>query len=649
MLLVACQKHTSLISRQQNAERQIERISQVIASHHLDSLRDITRQTEDIYFYIYHDDDLVFWSENSLTIRQVTHKAADEWFEQTVENAKGLFRWTEIEDYSLLTALPVEWEIKNKDILHDSFSFHALQDNEESVTSLWDVSRLRAYYFICISLIFAFVVVGIFGLIRAKGFRNLRLIYKILYLVVTLMLISFVYIFLMSVQYVRRHYEQRQINTLQNKAVYIQSALQNMYLWNYSLTSTNTPGLTIDLQDLAYTYATDINVYDLQGRLVASSTPQLFEQGVLSTLINPDVLYDHTLPHTGYEHLGSIQYLNAYIEFINSSYVRIGYISVPSFISQDEINSEVDSFLTRLLPPYIIIMVLALLISIVVVHSLTKPLSALSERMSSFRLGNRDNHIHYAYQDEVGELVNRYNAMVDELETSAKRIARSEREGAWRTMARQIAHEINNPLTPMKLTIQQLQRVKGTERFDAAFDKASAMLIEQIDTLSRIATSFSTFAKMPEVQIDEVAICEKLTDAISLHATNTHRIPIRYVGPDTGLIVEADKEQIGQVFTNIIRNAIQALGDKPDGDIIVVLKDLNDQIEISVSDNGPGIPEEIQEKIFTPNFTTKTGGSGLGLAISKNIVEGAGGHITFTTSNKGTTFYIYLKKSKQSK
>ena len=488
--------------------------------------------------------------------------------------------------------------------------------------------------------------VRVFGLVKAKGFRNLYLLHKILYLVVTLILISFIYIFTMSVRYVRNHYEERQISLQQQKARYIQVCLQNMYLWNYALSSVNTPGLNIDLRDLAYTYGTDINVYDLEGHLIGSSAPQLFDEGILSTLIAPRALFGDALPYTDYESLGSIQYLNSYIDFINSGYVKIGYISVPSFISEDEKNSEVDAFLTRLLPPYLIIMVIALLITILVVHSLTKPLSALSERMSSFRLGKQDNHIHYYYHDEVGELVARYNSMVDELEASTRQIARSEREGAWRTMARQIAHEINNPLTPMKLMIQQLRRVKGTERFDAAFDKASGMLIEEIDNLSRIATSFSTFAKMPEVQVDEVPIAERLTAAIALYTNNPDRIPIRYVGPDTGILVEADKEQIGQVFTNILRNAVQALADKPDGDIIVMLKDLEDQVEISFSDNGPGIPEDIHDKIFAPNFTTKSAGSGLGLAISKNIVEGSGGRITFTTSNRGTTFYVYLSKSK---
>ena len=182
------------------------------------------------------------------------------------------------------------------------------------------------------------------------------------------------------------------------------------------------------------------------------------------------------------------------------------------------------------------------------------------------------------------------------------------------------------------------------------------MLIGQVDNLSRIASSFSSFAKQPTVEPSEVDVAQKLSAMIMLCANNPQKVSIRYFGPESGVMARADKEQISQAFNNIIRNAIQAVGGlvfdgepeykAPKGDIIVVLK--NDpkqkEIEISISDNGPGIPEDIQEKIFLPNFTTKSNGAGLGLAITKHIVEGGDGRITFTTSPKGTTFYIYLKR-----
>ena len=214
-------------------------------------------------------------------------------------------------------------------------------------------------------------------------------------------------------------------------------------------------------------------------------------------------------------------------------------------------------------------------------------------------------------------------------------------------MARQIAHEINNPLTPMKLSIQQMQRLKRSNdpRFDDFFDHSTDMLTGQIDNLSRIASSFSSFAKIPEVAPAQVDIAAKLYDVITLFRNNTEHVPIRYVGPEQGVMGIADSEQISQVFTNLLKNALQAISGRKDGDIIVMLKELSDMLEVTVSDNGGGIPEDIRDKVFMPNFTTKSTGAGLGLAISKNIVEAGGGTLTFTTSNKGTTFCVHILKA----
>jgi nitrogen fixation/metabolism regulation signal transduction histidine kinase len=354
-----------------------------------------------------------------------------------------------------------------------------------------------------------------------------------------------------------------------------------------------------------------------------------------------------------YEQLATRPYLVSYVPFYNGSFVPIGYIAVPFFLSEQTRNQEVDSLLARLLPPYIIVLLLALFFSYWAARSMTAPISLMADKMRRFEIGAKDNHIVYPYHDELGALVDRYNLLVDRVEESAEQLAKAEREGAWRTMARQIAHEINNPLTPMKLSVQKLQRLRGTEAFDAYFDKATQMLVSEIDNLAHIAQSFSTFAKQPEVISAEVDVAQKLSNVITLQRANDEQIPIRYIGPDTGVMAIADQEQISQVFVNIIRNAIQAIsgqqapaGNQPD--IIVVLNTAYSEreIQISISDNGPGISPEVQPSIFRPNFTTKSNGNGLGLAISKRIVEGTGGRISFETSPKGTTFYICLRKSK---
>ena len=170
------------------------------------------------------------------------------------------------------------------------------------------------------------------------------------------------------------------------------------------------------------------------------------------------------------------------------------------------------------------------------------------------------------------------------------------------------------------------------------------MLTQQIDSLSRIASSFSSFAKLPEVAPSQVDIAAKLYQVITLFRNNSEQVPIRYVGAEQGVMGIADAEQIGQVFNNLIKNALQAISGREDGDIIVILKELQDRLEVSVSDNGGGIAEDIRDKVFMPNFTTKSTGAGLGLAISKNIVEGCGGKMTFSTSKKGTTFIVTIRK-----
>ncbi|MBO4453423.1 MAG: GHKL domain-containing protein, partial [Paludibacteraceae bacterium] len=413
-----------------------------------------------------------------------------------------------------------------------------------------------------------------------------------------------------------------------------------------ALTPSQAQGLAIDLHDLGYDMNQDIHVYSLSGELIASSSPALFNSGVLSRRMAPEALFSDEHALVCYEQIASHPYLVSYIPFHNGSFVTIGYIAVPYFLSEQVRNAQVDKMLAGLLPPYIVVLLLALLFAFMAGRSMTAPISMLTDKMRRFEIGGKDNHIDYPYHDELGALVERYNLLVDRVEESAEQLARAEREGAWRTMARQIAHEINNPLTPMKLSVQKLQLKRGTDQFDAYFEKTTKMLISEIDNLAHIAQSFSTFAKQPEVVTTEVDVAEKLSHVINLQRENDEQIPIRYVGADSGVVVYADREQISQVFVNILRNAIQALEGRKDADIIVSLNALysDKEIQISISDNGPGIPADVQEKIFRPNFTTKSNGNGLGLAISKRIVEGSGGRIEFESNDKGTTFFVYLKK-----
>ena len=472
--------------------------------------------------------------------------------------------------------------------------------------------------------------------------RNRHITTRIMGVVLACVTIIFLFTLLISIRYVYKNVAQQQRHELIMRSEYIQSYLRSLYYWDVMLTSNQAAGLAIDLRDLSIDMKQDIHVYALSGELLASSSPELFNGGVLSrsmSIEKPFFRDDHIA--LCYEQINELPYLIAYLPFHNGAFVTIGYIAVPYYLSEQTMKEEVSALLVRLFPTYLIALLLSLVFSFFATRSITAPISILADKMRHFEIGGKDNHIDYPYHDELGALVERYNLLVDRVVESAERLASAEREGAWRTMARQIAHEINNPLTPMKLSVQKLQLKRGTDGFDDYFDKTTKMLISEIDNLAHIAHSFSTFAKQPEVVTTQVDVAEKLSNVITLQRANDEQVPIRYVGADSGVIAYADQEQISQVFVNIIRNAIQA----SPTDIIVVLNAAysDREIQISISDDGCGIPEEIQPRIFMPNFTTKSNGNGLGLAISKHIVEASGGRITFETSPKGTTFYVYLR------
>ena len=658
----------------------------------LDSLMPLSQQHPDIVFFVYDPQEMVFWSHNWLVANDLYRVHYDDWWFGRFDNTVGIGRWTKIGDYSVCTIIPLKfrfaqyserlpndfiapfdadrrWLLRRQRVNDGCYPVQAIDgtylfslvppemEPEEQLPALSPDSfsygslfatpqqGLSRYHLIIgIVLLVCLIFLGAFvtNLVRSHGLKHMRTYTKIQYVVVALVLAGFVYVFFVSTAYVRTHYEERQRSKQQAKARYIQASLRDLYFWDVRISSLNTQGLNTDLRDLSYTYETDILVYDTHGRLIGSSVPQLLESGLISPIIAPEPYFTDSVDRVCYEQIGSVPYLTVYTPFYNGNMLPIGYIAVPCYVSSPQVEQEVAGFIGRFVPPYILLLLMAFALAVMMSQRLMRSMQSIADTMHRFQLG-KDNYIRYDGNDELGVLVRRYNEMVKQLEQSTRRLAQSERESAWRTMARQIAHEINNSLTPMKLSIQQLQRIKGTEYFDERFDRAAQLLLEQFDDLGRIATTFSDFAKMPDVNPSEVDIAAKLFSAITLMRMNDPSIPIRYVGPESGVMALADPEQVGHVFTNIIKNALQAMAGRNNSDIIVILK-VTDKVEISISDNGPGIPEDIRSKVFMPNFTTKSTGMGLGLAIAKNIVDGCQGSILFDTSDKGTTFYIYFRK-----
>jgi signal transduction histidine kinase len=480
--------------------------------------------------------------------------------------------------------------------------------------------------------------------------RNYRIGFtaRFQYAFLLLLIISFLGIFYVSVNFIQKKYQSEQIANLESKKGYIQKALQDLYYWQQDLNSSNTQNLNFELQDLSYIYHTDIHVYDNHGILVGSSQPLIFNKSLISKRISPVPIFKMNANMNQYEQIGTLKYLTGYTDFINGDYLQIGFIAVPQFFSQDEIKNEIESFLAVIIHIYLIIIVLAVLLSLFIGKQLSAPLNMMEIKLKEMQLGRRNEKIDYNLNDEIGQLVIQYNRTIDELDQSAKLLARSERESAWKSMARQVAHEINNPLTPMKLTIQQLQRTKNmnTDDFDKYFKKSTAMLIEQIDNLSRIAGTFSNFARMPEANFERMDIASRLYSVYELFTNNYEHAELIFTGHESGIFVYADPEQMVQVFNNLLKNAIQSIPEVRTGKIEIKLETTDQNVIIEISDNGSGIPNEIQDKLFVPNFTTKSNGMGLGLAIAKNIIEISGGEISFKSNqNEGTSFTITLPRA----
>ena len=475
---------------------------------------------------------------------------------------------------------------------------------------------------------------------QSKGFvRKIQLTFMLM------VVASFIIVGVVTSFYLINQYTKRQNTALLNKTHYIQKHIQDTFKKKKSLNDVANEDLNFFLQDLANTYETDTHLYDENGRLVATSQPALFSHYISAPYANPILLTSPDNAEIQTEHIGKLQYFASYAPVLNSSNKLLGYVCVPSFFSYERLRNEVFNLLAITISIYLVIILISTWISIIVSKQFSRPLDQIKNKLAAFQLKGRNEKLQYDKDDEIGKLVEQYNIMVDELNESAEKLAQSEREAAWKQMARQVTHEIKNPLTPMKLSIQMMQKMKkdnDSERFDEFFDKSSKVLIEQIESLSAIATAFSNFAKMPEAQKERLNICDSVMSVAELFRHNDENVAVNCDICNSNIFILADKTQLKQVLSNIIKNAIQSIPQsRNDGEVNISARTDEKQITIEIKDNGSGIPADIKERIFTPNFTTKNSGMGLGLAIVKNIVNNNDGDIWFNSEEgKGTTFFV---------
>jgi len=397
-------------------------------------------------------------------------------------------------------------------------------------------------------------------------------------------------------------------------------------------------------------HSMSVNLFDLEGVLLGSSLPVVFESGITSSRMNSTAYHKFTKNYERWfiqnESIGDLNFLSSYVLLNDLKGEPIAYLNLPYYTRDKNLRNEISNFLVALVNVYVLILLLASLLAFLLSNSVTKSLQKIGDKLKELRLGKRNEKLEWPDDDEIGELIKQYNRTIEELDQSAQMLAKSERQFAWQQMAKQIAHEIKNPLTPMKLSIQHLQRAQSENHPEVKelTKRVTKTLIEQIDHLAHIATEFSTFAKVPKASTEVVDLKDALTGIINLYSESS-KIRIIKVFPEAECNVVGDKIQLNRVFHNLVKNAVQATEQKEQPVLIVSIKRNNGKVLLSFADNGKGIAPKDQEMVFAPNFTTKNSGMGLGLAISQNIIENLGGTIWFeSVLGEGTTFFVELMK-----
>jgi len=417
---------------------------------------------------------------------------------------------------------------------------------------------------------------------------------------------------------------------------------------SYPVTTKEIPLIFKDeIYKIAEVHSLQLNLYDLDGTLLKTSRAT-FTLDTMQVCIRTEILNE--LSNTAQHHYIEKSQENG--ETFQSSYSYItdqkskplAILNLPYLENDEFLSKELNEFLLRLLYAYSFVLLMAVVIAFLLSKYITKSLKTISDKINATRLEKSNEKIEIGdTSEEINVLVNSYNSMIDELEESAVKLATSEREQAWREMAKQVAHEIKNPLTPMRLTVQNFQRKfdPTDENIHKKVDEYSKTLIQQIDTMSSIASAFSNFAKMPAQQNETLNVVKIVKLALDIFNEEY----IEFSSDSEDIIAKFDRTQLIRVVTNLVKNGIQAIPNNREPKIKVNVRTENNQVIITVSDNGSGVLEENKMKVFEPKFTTKTSGMGLGLAMVKNIVEMHKGTISFESErHKGTTFIVTIPK-----
>lgn len=543
-------------------------------------------------------------------------------------------------------------------IYHENNFSHLVYQNKNNtfivslpLVSFLDYLAIYSYLFVFFFILASVGLVFTNRRLRIKLFSyNLKS--KIQYSMIGILFLSLVTIGIGTILLNINETEKAYKNEIGEKTQSILVELQHKFGSYDKLLDEDKPYLKYLFEKWSYVFFTDINLYSISGDLITSSRMDIFNKNLTGRKMDRNAYFKIKLKNNSEfihkEKIGKLSYMSAYIPFLNENNKVLAYINLPYFTKQNKISNEISKLIVTLLNIYVLLFIITIFVAVIVAQNITRPLFLIQKHIGQINLLKNITPISYNKQDEIGALVQEYNKVIAELEKSATLLAKSERESAWHEMAKQIAHEIKNPLTPMKLNIQFLQKSWNNKDkdFNNKLNRISLSLIEQIDSLSKIAGDFSDFANITKQNKEKISLIPKIENTVHFFEQSENISISINNNCKSEVVIFADKEQITQVFNNLIKNAIQEIDNKKQAVISISISENSNNYIVEIKDNGNGIPEEIQDKLFIPNFTTKSSGMGLGLAIVKKIIETRNGKIYFKTQkNIGTSFFIEFPKN----
>jgi two-component system nitrogen regulation sensor histidine kinase NtrY len=508
------------------------------------------------------------------------------------------------------------------------------------------LSNASIYFLFHVLCIFIVVLVHMYRINAQKrqvSYATKVQIYLNLAFFIPLILVS-----LITLGFVNKNYEQTLLNRFISDSDKLSALISSRTIQNDKINKNAVAELLLE-SDLTRVEQLDINIYSNIGTLLATNQPEVFRKGILSTNIQPEAIAALLENRNQYivfnEKVGLLSYKSIYrlIRAPGTGTIA-GIVHLPFFESKEDVSKQISTYLKVVLNIFSLGFILLLLLSYLVAYYLTYPLTLITQGIK--KTGLYDNEpIKWESSDEIGRLVHEYNSMLVKLDESKSILAHSEKESAWREMARQVAHEIKNPLTPMKLKLQYLLHrlnIGKNKPSDEEFKESFKTILTQIDSLSEIASSFSSFYKLPELNLEKVELNQLIYELTVLHQQIESsgiyaHLPIHLT------YIQADRKMFVNILNNVLLNAIQCIPEGRARQIEIFVKEKVDRVLIEIKDNGMGIPLELQDKIFVPYFSTKYSGSGIGLALAKRLVEDMKGAIWFETSfQNGTSFYIEM-------